>query len=109
MRFLGLCRRAGKAVCGTPLVCTELAKKKPPYLVLMSETASAATQKKLTNKCLFYRVPLIKIAVDTGSLAHAVGKTGDLAAVAVTDENFATELCKIHAARKESPGVGDEG
>ena len=109
LRFLGLCRRAGKTVHGTPLVCTALAKKKPPCLVLMSAGASAATQKKLTNKCLFYRVPLITVDVDTATLAHAVGKTGDIAAVAVTDESFATELGKIHAARKESPTVGDEG
>ena len=108
LRFLGLCRRAGKTVCGTPLVCMALAKKKPPYLVLMSQTASAATQKKLTNKCLFYHVPLLTVATDTATLAHAVGKTGDLAAVAVTDERFAEELCKIHALRKESL-TRDEG
>ena len=109
LRFLGLCRRAGQTVHGTPLVCTALATKKPPCLVLMSLGASAATQKKLTNKCLFYHVPLITVDVDTGTLAHAVGKTGDIAAVAVMDESFAKELCKIHAARKGSPAVGEEG
>jgi ribosomal protein L7Ae-like RNA K-turn-binding protein len=75
----------------------------------MSLGASNATQKKLTNKCSFYRVPLLAVEADTASLAKAVGKTGDLAAVAVMDENFARELSKIHAGRKESPTVGDEG
>ena len=109
MRLLGLCRRAGKTVHGTPLVCTALAKKKPPCLVVMSEGASAATQKKLTSKCSFYKVPIVAISVPTDALAHAVGKTGDIAAVAVTDEGFARELLRIHAERKGSPSDGEEG
>ncbi len=109
MRLLGLCRRAGKTVHGTPLVCTALAKKKPPCLVVMSATASAATQKRLKNKCSFYKVPILAIDVRTDVLAHVVGKTGDLAAVAVTDESFARELLRIYAERKGSPTDGDEG
>ena len=109
LTFLGLCRRAGKTVHGTPLVCTALATKKPPCLVVMSLGASAATQKKLMSKCSFYKVPLIAIESSTESLAHAVGKTGDMAAVGVTDENFAKELCKINALRKASSKNGDEG
>lgn len=106
LRFLGLCRRAAKTVHGTPLVCTALAKKKPPCLVVMSSYASAATQKKLINKCNFYKVPLLSVSVETEALARAVGKTCELAAVGITDESFAKELCKIYAERKESP-LGD--
>jgi len=109
LRFLGLARRAGKTVHGTPLICTALATKKPPYLVIMSLGASESTQKKLRNKCLFYKVPLVTTEADTEALAHAVGKTGAMAAVAVTDESFAAELCKINALRKESSPVGDQG
>ena len=109
LRFLGLARRAGKTVHGTPLICTALATKKPPCLVVMSLGASAATQKKLMSKSSFYNVPLITIESDTDVLAHAVGKTGCIAAVAVTDENFAKELCKINALRKASSQGEDEG
>lgn len=109
LRFLGLARRAGKTVHGTPLICTALATKKPPCLVVMSLRASANTQKKLMNKCSFYNVPLITVEVDIDALAHAVGKTGGMAAVAVTDESFARELCKINALRKESSLAEDEG
>ena len=109
LRFLGLARRAGKTVHGTPMICTALATKKPPCLVIMSLGASEKTQKKLTNKCSFYKVPLLTVDADTEALAHAVGKTGAVAAVAVTDESFASELCKINALRKESSPVGDEG
>ena len=54
LTFLGLCRRAGKTVHGTPLVCEALAKRKPPYLVLLSAGASAATAKKITDKLYGY-------------------------------------------------------
>ena len=108
LRFLGLCRRAAKTVHGTPLVCEALAKKRPPYLVILSSGASDATQKKIVNKCKFYNVPLLTVDIETDVLAHAVGKTGDLAVIAIADEGFARELCKIYAERKESP-VGDEG
>ncbi len=74
----------------------------------MSSFASAATQKKLTNKCNFYKVPLLSVSVETEALARAVGKTCELAAVGVMDEGFARELCKIYAERKGSP-AGDQG
>lgn len=86
--FLGLCRRAGRMVLGTPLVCEELAKKKKPDLVLYSSEASEATRKRIENKCRFYGVEAISLSVSTGDLAHALGKRGDLAAIAVTDGGF---------------------
>lgn len=107
LTFLGLCRRAGKTVHGTPLVCEALAKRKPPMLVILSEGASEATAKRITDKCRFYRVPLITVPADTGRLARAVGKSCALAAVAVTDENFAKELRKIIG--KASSTTEDEG
>lgn len=107
LTFLGLCRRAGKTVHGTPLVCEALAKRKPPVLVILSEGASEATAKRITDKCRFYRVPLITVPADTGRLAHAVGKSCALAAVAVTDENFAKELRKIIG--KASSTTEDDG
>ena len=90
--FLGLCRKAGKTVLGTPMVCEELAKKKKPYLVLYSALASAATKKRIVCKCDFYKTEAIELPVDTGTLARALGKQGDLAALAVTDEGFAKAL-----------------
>jgi ribosomal protein L7Ae-like RNA K-turn-binding protein len=86
--FLGLCRRAGKMVLGTPLVCEELAKRKKPDLVLYSSDASEATRKRIENKCRFYGTEAIPLPVSTGDLAHALGKRGDLAALAVTDAGF---------------------
>ncbi len=90
--FLGLARRAGRTVCGTPMICEELAARKKPALVLYSEAASPGTKKKLTTKCAFYGVPLLPIPADTEMLAKALGKTASLAAVAITDPGFATAL-----------------
>ena len=107
LTFLGLCRRAGKTVHGTPLVCEALAKRRPPCLVLLSAGASAATAKKITDKCRFYRVPLLTVPAGPERLARAVGKASLLAAVAVTDESFARELRRLLG--KASSTTEDEG
>ncbi len=90
--FLGLARRAGKTVCGTPMICEEIARPKKLPLVLYSEGASPGTEKKLKSKCAFYGVPLLSIPVGTEELAHALGKTGALAAVGITDAGFAAAI-----------------
>lgn len=94
LRALGLCKRAGALVCGTPMICTALREgKRKPLIVVMASDVSDGTRKKLTDKCAFYQTKLVSIDADCGMLASAVGKTGALAAVAVTDENLA-ELVK---------------
>lgn len=100
--FLGLCRRAGKVICGTPLICRALAAREKPALVLCSAEASAATKKRLTTKCAFYQTPLCVLEVPLSRLAAAVGKTDSLAAVAVTDPGFAGALEKKAAALSPS-------
>lgn len=103
LRFLGLCRRAGKTVHGTPLVCRALAEKKKPCLVILAADVSEATAKKVKNKCGFYGVSLLQTEATTEALAHAVGKTGVLAAVAVADENFAKELMRMNVYERTPP------
>ena len=92
--FLGLCRRAGKTVCGTPQVCLALQKTPKPPLVLYAAGASPATKKKVAGKCAFYGVIVKELAVTPAVLAGAVGKGGNLAAVAVTDSGFAEAMLK---------------
>ena len=57
----------------------------------MASDNSENTQKKLRDKCSFYGVELWQIEADGEALAHAVGKTGRVAVVAITDEN----LCRM--------------
>ena len=92
---LGLCARARKLVMGTPMVCEALRDKKHPVIaVLEASDTSANTHKKLSDKCGFYNVPLYRLAADTASLGRAVGKTGAVAAVGVTDANLYNALAK---------------
>lgn len=97
LRFLGLCRRAGKTVHGTPMICEALRARKKPLLVIIAADVSDTTYKKLAFKCEYYQVPVQRTEASTEELAHAVGKTGVLAAVAVMDESFAKELIRINA------------
>ncbi len=85
---LGLCAKAGKLICGTPMITESLRGRKRPYGVLSASDNSPATQKKLRDKCSFYGVELIETEITGETLSRAVGKSGHLAAVAVTDENL---------------------
>ena len=101
---LGLCARARKLVMGTPMVCEALRDKKSPVIaVLEASDTSANTHKKLSDKCGFYNVPLYRLAADTASLGRAVGKTGAVAAVGVTDANLYNALAK-HLPKGEANG-----
>lgn len=92
--MLGLCMRAGRLVCGTPMICEALKHQKTIFLVLMADRASENTKKRLSDRCKYYGVRLVSVPVATEALAHALGKSGELAAVAVTDKSFAAGLEK---------------
>ena len=102
---VGLCARARKLVMGTPMVCETLRSGKPPILmVLEASDTSENTHKKLSDKCAYYQVPLYRLSADTARLGKAVGKTGAVATVGVTDEN----LCKAltpHLQRSDRDGA----
>ena len=104
--MLGLCRRAGKTVLGTEMICKQMREKKKPVLVLIASDVSENTRSKLISKSIFYSIPYIQISVGGEDLADRLGKTGFLAAAAITDQRFADEIansCK----RRESSDKGD--
>ena len=88
---LGLCAKARKLVFGTPMVCEALRGAKKPYLVIEAAGNSAATAKRIADKCAFYAVKHVRLAIDGEALAAAIGKSGRVAVVAITDEN----LCRL--------------
>ena len=57
LRALGLARRAGALVCGTPMICDALRSAKKPFLVVAANDISEGTRKKLTDKCGYYETP----------------------------------------------------
>lgn len=103
--IIGMCRGAGKAVIGTPMICEYLSKRMrgkcvssvtetevglntvPDILVIEASDTSENTHKRLTDKCLYYNVKHVRIRSTCEFLGKAVGK-GTVAAVAVTDRNF---------------------
>ena len=88
LSYIGIAKKAGKLTFGTDAVCDALRRggRNP---VFAASDISAATEKKRTDKCTFYGVKLDRLDADTSGLGHAIGKTGAVAAVYVTDEGLA--------------------
>ena len=91
---LGLCSKAGKLIFGVPMIIEALQKGKKVYLVLEAQDTSDNTHKKITDKCNFYQVSKVRLDIDGGDLASAVGKSSSLAAVAITDDGFYKMMSK---------------
>ncbi|MBQ9415803.1 MAG: ribosomal L7Ae/L30e/S12e/Gadd45 family protein [Clostridia bacterium] len=86
---LGLCARARKLIIGVSMITDGLAQMRvQPYLVAEASDTSAATHKKVTDKCRYYHIPLVRLEADGEALGHAVGKEGAVGAVAVTDPSL---------------------
>ena len=110
-RFLGLvglAKRAGRTVTGAPLIFTAMRTKRPPCLVLVAEDASDGARKKLRTKCEFYKIPLLYTTYSKDALAHAVGNSGEVAAVAITDQGLAGELLKPSMGQAKPDGGNEE-
>ncbi len=89
MSLLGLANRARKIISGEELVVKEIRSGKAK-LVLLAEDASKNTEKKISDKCAYYQVPLKR--VENRSIAgQAIGKEARVV-VAVLDEGFAQKL-----------------
>ncbi len=82
---LGLCRRAGKLVIGTPLVL-EAVRRKKASLVLLAADVSENTRQKITTLCAHRGVPVKECALSKAEIAAALGKENEVGAVAVGQE-----------------------
>ncbi len=96
--MLGFAMRAGALIIGTDAVCLAMAKEKAPVLVLVSQSASAATKKKIVTKGAYYGIAVQEVAIEPEELGHLLGKTTTPVAVAVTDTRFAEEIDKANQA-----------
>ena len=87
--FLGLAYRARKVVSGEGTVIQTI-RKGQAKLVLLSNDASDRTKKTITDKCLYYNVP-ITLVDDRTTLGEAIGKA-ERVVIAVTDPGFSDKL-----------------
>ena len=78
------------------MICDAMRKggKSAPVTVLEASDTSDNTHKRLVDKCSFYGVELIRLSCDGETLAHAMGKSAALAAVAITDANMSIMVKK---------------
>ncbi|MFN2746269.1 MULTISPECIES: YlxQ family RNA-binding protein [Bacillus] len=89
--LLGLANRARKVVSGEDLVIKEIRHSRAK-LVLLADDAAANTEKKVTDKCRHYGVP-VRTVSDRTLLGRAIGKESRVV-VAVTDQGFANTLLR---------------
>lgn len=83
---LGLAEKAGKVESGGFL--TEKAvKSRRAKLVILAEDAKKNTVKSLSDKCIYYKIPVCTYGTKQ-QLGHAIGKD-ERSCLAVTDPGFA--------------------
>jgi len=87
--FLGLAYRARKVVSGEETVVQSI-RRSQAKLVMLSKDASDRTIKTITDKCRFYKVPVVFVE-DRNKLGEAIGKAARVV-VAVTDPGFGDKL-----------------
>jgi ribosomal protein L7Ae-like RNA K-turn-binding protein len=89
---LGICAKARRLITGTAMICEAMRSERTrPLLVLAASDNSDNTAKRLSDRCAYYGVELITLDLDRDALSRVLGKSGNVAAVAVTDEN----LCRL--------------
>ncbi|MBA4494371.1 YlxQ family RNA-binding protein [Paenactinomyces guangxiensis] len=91
-QLLGLAMRAGKIISGEYLVLREVRSGKV-HLVLLATDAAKNTEKKITDKCFTYKVPIIRYGTRQ-ELGKAIGKV-ERVVIAVTDPGFARSIQKF--------------
>ena len=90
-QMLGIAAKSGSVVSGE--FSTEKAVKTgSAYLVIVSEEASANTNKMFTNMTSFYEVPMYVFGTKE-ELGRCIGKQFR-ASLAITDENLANAVVK---------------
>ena len=92
--MLGLAMRAGRVVIGFDEIAKS-AQKSRLHLVILSDTASEGTKKKIRTKCEFYNIQKITVDVDGDELGRRLGKTTAPVCLGITDEGFAKELVRL--------------
>ncbi len=106
---IGLCRRAGALVFGTNMTVEAVRSPSKPALVLYTGDASDNTKKKLTDACAFHHVKILALdrAIDGETLAKAIGKTGSVSCVGITNEGLARTVVKVNNAEKTEKADND--
>jgi len=101
--FIGLAMKAGKIVSGEES-CEKAIKSGKALLVIVSEDASANTEKRFKNACLHNRISFYTFG-EKERLGKCIGKSMR-SVIAVTDENFSGRLIKLIQETKQNKHGG---
>ena len=89
LAFLGLVKRANAILSGDRMI--EGIRKKNVYCVLLTNNASARTQKVIRNKCAFYNIPIFD-SIDTFDLQTIIGE--NVVAIGINNYEMAQKVLK---------------
>lgn len=84
--YLGLAQKAFSLVIGDTLI--DAIRKKKVYLVILAQDASLKRIKTITDKCSFYKIPVVMVP-EAVELSKAIGKEY-VVAVGVANQGIAT-------------------
>lgn len=84
---LSLSRKAGKALCGAPLVCDAIRMGRLE-LAIVSKSASENSKKRVSNCASHYNAKILYTELTPEELGAAVGKSS-LACIGIIDKNLA--------------------
>lgn len=93
LSYFGLCRKAGKLVCGTDL-STEAIRAGKVKAAFTASDASANTVKRISDGCSYRNIPYSSLPFTCEQLGKATGNSGGTASAAVTDASFADMILK---------------
>ncbi len=96
--LLGIAKKAGRVIAGTNLTAEAVRSGSPakcPTAVFLAYDASENTKKRITNCCTFYEVPFYETEINTADMGNAIGKSGSISVVGITDRGFADALVKL--------------
>lgn len=91
---MGLACRAGKIKFGTEQTVQAVRSPVKPALVCVAYDASDNSKKRLFDSCNYHNVQCVSLPTNKAELGRAIGKTMDVSAVAVTDDNFRAAIMK---------------
>lgn len=91
---IGLATKARKCLIGTGL-CVESMRANKGKLLLIASDVSDNTRKRLVKTAQFHKIPYTFVDSNKGQLSHIVGKSGDCAAILLTDDGFAKIIEKL--------------
>lgn len=88
-QLLGLANRARKCLTGEDTILNAIRQKRV-YLVLVASDASPKTKKRYSDKCAYYRVPIVEVGT-INQLSQAIGQYNRVA-IGISDQGFAKGL-----------------